>query len=288
VRNTTFDELPQELRDAVAAHTGGFGEFTSATVGNHAEVAGALRTGSDQIFIKGTRLIPDEHWGGAEAWSLRNEAAVLPFVKPYAPELLWQIEAAGWLLLGFEYIDGRHADYAPGSPDLDAVADVIDGLEAVECPATVRMRVEQRYTALSDDAAVLAGSSLLHCDLNPANVLITRGGAQVVDWAFASRGAAWLEYGYLLPWMLRDGHTPGQAETWMTRFPIWKDADPGDVAMFAGFLARQWSRRDMDGAEPWVREYAALVSKWAEHRSKVRARKTAVQPAPDWLARCVL
>lgn len=271
MRNTTFGELSREVRDAVADHAGSLGEFTSASDGNHAELAGVLRTGSDRIFIKGTRLIPEQHWGGAEAWSLRNEAAVLPFVKPYGPELLWQVEAGGWLLLGFEFIDGRHADYAPGSPDLDAVADVISGLALVECPAVVRMRVEQRYTALSEDAAVLGGPSLLHCDVNPENVLITRDGVRVVDWAFASRGAAWVECGFLLPWMLRDGHSPEQAEAWLTQFPAWEDANAEHLDLFAGFLARQWTRRDVEGAEAWVHEYAETTRRWAEHRGALAA-----------------
>lgn len=246
-------------------------EFTSATNGNHAELAGVLRTGSEQVFVKGTRLIPEQHWGGAEAWSLRNEAAVLPFVKPYGPEVLWQVETEGWLLLGFEFIDGHHAVYAPGSPDLDAVADVITGLGSIECPAVVRMRVEQRYTALSEDAAVLGGASLLHCDLNPENVLITRDGLRVVDWAFASRGAAWVECGFLLPWMLRDGHSPEQAEAWMTQFPAWKNTDAEHIGLFAGFLARQWMRRDVEGAEAWVHEHAKTTRRWAEHRGALTA-----------------
>lgn len=264
-RTTTFAELPDEAREAITSHVGPVTEFLSASVGNHADVAGELRTAPGRVFIKGTRLL-DEPWGGGEAWSLRNEAAVNPHVQPYAPELLWQVEAGGWLILGFEYVAGRHADYAPGSADLDAVAEVVAGLAALDCPPAVRLRVEQRYTGLSPDAAVLAGDRLLHCDLNPANVLITASGARVVDWAFTSRGVAWLECGFMVPWLMRDGHTPGQAEAWTDQFATWKQADTGHVDLFASLLAQQWAKRDVDGAEPWVREYAALVQGWSEYR----------------------
>jgi hypothetical protein len=266
VRNTTFDELPASVRDVIAGHSGELKGFTAASVGNHAEIAGVLRTDRGRVFVKGARLLP-EQGGGAEAWSLRNEAAVNPHVRPYAPDLLWRVETDGWLLLGFEHIDGRHADYRPGSPDLDRVADVIEGLRLVPCPDVVRLKVEDRYTAPEPGASALAGSSLLHCDLNPSNVLITSDGtARVVDWAFCSRGAGWLEYGFLLPWMLRDGHSPEQAEQWLSRLDGWTLAETGLVDLFAGALARAWTRRDVEGAPEWVREYAAVVRAWNDYR----------------------
>ena len=113
---------------------------------------------------------------------------------------------------------------------------------------------------------MLAGDRLVHCDLNPANVLMTANGARVVDWAFTSRGSVWLECGFVIPWLMRDGHTPGQAEAWADQFAVWKQADAGHIDLFAGFLSRQWAKRDVDGADPWVKEYAGLVRQWDEFR----------------------
>jgi Ser/Thr protein kinase RdoA (MazF antagonist) len=174
--------------------------------------------------------------------------------------------------LGFEFIDGRHADYAPGSPDLDTVAGVVTGLGSIDCPAVVRMRVEQRYTSLGEDVGVLAGASLLHCDINPENVLITPDGrARLVDWAFTSRGAAWLELGFLLPWLLRAGHSAHAAEVWLSRFPAWTTADSEHIDLFASLLSRRWSERKGSGVA-WIDQYVELTAAWAEHR---------LQPAPS-------
>ncbi len=79
-----FNELPTAVREAVADHTGQVNDYSSAPNGNHAQIAGTLHTEHGRVFIKGTRLLPDQHWGGPEAWSLRNEAAVIPYARPYA------------------------------------------------------------------------------------------------------------------------------------------------------------------------------------------------------------
>ena len=278
MRTMTFDELPPDVRGAVVEQTGSVTDFVPAPVGNHAEIAGVVRASGGWVFVKGTRLMPGEAWGGAEAWSLRNEAALVPHASPFAPDLLWLVETEGWLVLGFEQIDARHASYRPGSPDLELVAGVVEGLSGLVCPDVVRLRVEGRYLGLDPAASVLAGDCLVHCDLNPSNVLITDdGGVRVVDWAFGSRGAGWVELGFLLPWMVRDGHSFHQAEAWLTaRFGTWKTvAGDGRADLFASLLTRAWARRDVPGADAWVREYAGIVRAWNAHRHGV------VEPASD-------
>lgn len=274
---TLFNELPTAVREAVADHTGRVNDFGSASVGNHAEIAGTLHTERGRVFVKGTRLLSGQPHGGGEAWSLRNEAAVVPHARPYAPDLLWQVETAGWLLVAFEHVEGRHPRYHPGSADLEPLAAVVAGLCELPCPDAVRLRVEDRYRAQDSAAQALAGLAMLHCDLNPSNVLVTpTGDVRVVDWAFCSRGAAWLECGFLLPWLLRDGHTPEAAEAWLDRFPAWKQADPTIIDLFASWLATAWTRRDVPGAAPWITEYAGITRTWAAHRhnrSTTRTRK---------------
>jgi hypothetical protein len=272
VREITLNELPSAVRQAAEKHTGSLAGVVPARAGNHAQIAETWHSADGgRVFVKGTRLIGGQAHSGAEAWSLRNEAAIVPHARPYAPELLWRVETDGWLLLGFEHIDGRHADYSPGSPDLELVAEVVAGLGSLRCPDVVLSRVEDRYMRLSREAQVLAGDRMLHCDLNPANVLITSAGARVVDWAFCSRGTQWLEAGFMVPWMIRDGHTPAQAEEWTTRFDSWKAAaeGAGQVDLFAGLLSQAWTARDVDGAAPWVKEYAGVVQAWNDHRQGV-------------------
>ncbi|MBW8803536.1 MAG: phosphotransferase [Catenulisporales bacterium] len=263
VRSTEFGELPPSVLERVAEVAGKVVEFIPAEFGNHADVAGELRTSGGRVFVKGARLVPDQTGGGAEAWSLRNESAILPSVRPYAPELYWQVETDGWYLVGFEFINGRHADYTPNSPDMEPVGAVVEHLSKSECPPAVRLRVEDRYSALDARASVFAGPGLLHCDLNPTNVLIgTDGSARVVDWAFCSRGASWLELAFLVPWLLREGHTPETAESWLSQFPLWKAADPWHVDLFVSLLDRAWTRRNVEGAPAWISEYSGLVQAW--------------------------
>ena len=55
-------------------------------------------------------------------WMHRNESKINPYLPAQMPRLHWQVEASGWLMLGFEYVAGRHPDLSPGSPDLSSVA----------------------------------------------------------------------------------------------------------------------------------------------------------------------
>jgi hypothetical protein len=60
-----------------------------------------------------------------------------PHVLPVSARLRWHIEdVAGWNLLGFDYVAGRHADYTPGSPDLAKVIATIRRLGQIHCPTT--------------------------------------------------------------------------------------------------------------------------------------------------------
>ena len=265
---TAFVDLPVEVLAELADLAGPLEEFVPAPFGNHADVAGEMRTSRGRAFIKGARLHADQRGGGAEAWSLLNEAEVLSAVRPHAPELLWRFDAAGWRIVGFEFVNGRHADYAPGSADLDLVAAAVEDLAERECPPSVKLRVQNRYKALDDRAEVFAGAGLVHCDLNPENVLITADGAvRIVDWAFVSQGAPWLDFAFMVPWMLRAGHTPESTESWLGRFPLWKGADPEHVGLFASLLDQTWSRRNVEGAPAWLVEYAGLVRVWRESRT---------------------
>lgn len=268
---TAFADLPAEVLAKLDDLAGPVDEFIPAALGNHADVAGEMRTSRGRAFIKGARLHADQRGGGAEAWSLQNESAALSAVRPHAPELLWQFDMAGWRIVGFEFVSGRHADYTPGSPDLDLVAATVEDLATRECPPSVKLRVQDRYAALDARAEVFAGASLVHCDLSPDNVLITPDGAvRIVDWAFVSRGAPWLDFAFMVPWMLRAGHSPQSAESWLAGIPLWKGADPEHVDLFASLLDQAWTRRNVEGAPAWLVEYASLVRTWREVRSSRR------------------
>jgi Ser/Thr protein kinase RdoA (MazF antagonist) len=130
------------------------------------------------------------------------------------------------------------------------------------------MAVERRWASVADSIGPLAGDALLHTDLNSDNFLITGDGrAYLVDWAFAARGAAFVELGLLIPWLLKAGHTPRQAEAWVAQFPSWADADPAHIDLFSVAFAARWAQHtSRENPEDWVLLHAELTRRWAEHR----------------------
>ncbi|WP_433469559.1 hypothetical protein [Spirillospora sp. CA-128828] len=262
-----WTDLPFEVLDGIEAHTGPIHRTEPAPAGNHADIASNVDTASGRLFVKAARKVSPEK-DGPEVRSLRNEARILPHVTEFAPRLHWTVEAGGWLVLGFEHVDGRHADYTPGSPDLEILAKTLHALQATPCPEIVQMQVERRWETVTEDVSPMAGTALLHTDVNAENLLITPDGrAVLVDWAFASRGAAWVELGLLLPWLLKAGHTPAEAADWVTEFPSWAQADPADVDLFSTAFAERWRRHAERNPAEWVALHADLTRRWAEfHR----------------------
>ena len=57
---------------------------------------------------------PAPCYGPAPRWQQGGLSA-----RDIFPALLSHFDEAGWNLLGYHYAPGRHADYSPGSPDLD-------------------------------------------------------------------------------------------------------------------------------------------------------------------------
>ncbi|WP_141581323.1 phosphotransferase [Actinomadura sp. WMMA1423] len=259
-------DLPPEVLGTIEAHTGPIRKVEPAPAGNHADVAATVHTAGGRVFIKAARKVAADT-DGPEVRSLRNEARIVPHMNEFAPRLHWTVDAGGWLALGFEHVDGRHADFAPGSPDLDLLAKTVHALQVARCPEVVRMRVERRWESVAEDVSPMSGAALLHTDVNAENLLITPDGrAVLVDWAFASRGAAWVELGLLLPWLLKAGHSPAGAADWLARFPSWTAADPADVDLFSAVFAERWRRHAERDPAAWVVLHADLTRRWAKFR----------------------
>lgn len=113
-----------------------------------------------------------------------------------------------------------------------------------------------------------AADTLLHCDLNPANLLIADDGTvRVVDWAFVARGPGFIELARLIPWLLKAGHGPAQAEEWVTRFPSWTATDPAHIDVYARAFAGRWRANIETNRARWALEHAEAAQRWADHRS---------------------
>lgn len=157
-----LDRLPASARAAVEQHTGPLLTVVEASEGFNSEFAARVTSATGTWHIKG--LCTDH----PRAWTQCREATIAPFLTGVAPALRWRVETAGWDLLGFEALDGHHADYAPGSADLPEVAALLCRLGESPCPDIELRRAEQRlerYTADPDDLRFFAGGHLLHTDL---------------------------------------------------------------------------------------------------------------------------
>ncbi|MFV2173048.1 hypothetical protein ACFHW2_24815 [Actinomadura sp. LOL_016] len=262
---TDWTDLPEGLRREIEAETGTIDRVEPAAEGNHADIASTLHTVDGRVFVKVARKLVDGD--GPEVMSLRREASVNPAVYEFAPRLRWQVESGEWLALGFEHVEGRPADFSPGSPDLEVLAKTVHAIQDTRCPDAVRMSAERRWQRYADDVTPLAGDALLHTDLNEENIVISPDGrAHVVDWAFVTRGAAWLEPALLMPWLLKAGHDPEAADTWASQFPAWSQAPAADVDMFTAAFAEQWRTAAGKRHDAWVRLHAELTGRWAAHR----------------------
>lgn len=173
-------------------------------------------------------------------------------MQAVAPQVLWHIEAAGWSLVAFEHINGRQADFTPTSADIPLVVDALESLGAIPC-ADLPLRVaEQRWSAYLEDPSMLGhlrGDALLHTDFNNQNVLIADGRARFVDWAWATRGAPWLDPALSVIWLIAaGGHDPAQAESWAARTTAWHTAPTPALNAFADANANLW--REIAGDNP--------------------------------------
>ncbi|MEU7182325.1 MULTISPECIES: aminoglycoside phosphotransferase [Streptomyces] len=260
-----WTDLPTTTRDAVAARTGPVYAAETADKGLNSEIAATLDTRTGRVFVKGLRC---DH---PRVWTQQREANINAYVAPLAPRLLWTINDGEWNLLGFEHLDGRPADYRPGSDDLPLVAEAITTLSRVHAPAEVELKqIEQRLADCvdcPDDAALLRGDTVLHTDWTPDNVLIVDNAARVVDWAWPTRGAAWIDAACWVIWLVSAGHTPKDAELWAARTPAWSTAAPYALDVFATAQQRLWAGIAADNPETaWKQSLADAAQQWLAYR----------------------
>ncbi|MEU9074355.1 phosphotransferase [Kitasatospora sp. NPDC048538] len=235
-----------------------------------------------------------------------NEAAInrgLATQVP-APRMLDSWTAGGWLLMAFDDISGGHL--GPGSTDLPAVIRLLDQLPKAVDPSPIpdappvadlvhggglhgwrliandpthldpwsARHLEQLAAIEHDWPANSAGSCLLHADLRADNMLMHNGNALAIDWAYLNQGAAWIDPAFLLPQLIRAGHTPSEAEALMTQVTSWRNAPPAAITSFAAALGGYWersSRLPAPPGAPYLRAYqaemAAVARRWLAHRT---------------------
>lgn len=259
-----FDELPSGARTAIEAETGPILKIENITTGLNSSLSARAHTIGGAVFLKGLRT--DHRW----VWTQQREADINPYVTPLAPALLFHVIADGWDVLGFETIDGHHADYSPGSPDLPKVSDALRELASLPCPDIELRHAEQRlasYVPHPADADVFKGNALLHTDWNSHNVLIAGHRAHLVDWGWATRGAAWLDPAHWIIWLIAAGHTPVSAEKSVALLPAWTLAPPRAVDVFTHASANLWEEIAGSAPDDWTTNLLDATRLWQQHRN---------------------
>ena len=273
MQRTDWEDLGRDVRDLILAQAGPVLAARTLPAGLNSQLAVVLHTATGQVFVKGLRT---DHPGVVRQ---HREAMINPHVLPLATQLRWQAEGAGWNLLAFDYLpNARHADYTPRSADLPAVVHALNQLQQIPCPDLPLKRAEQRWAAyLYDDAAagLLAGDTLLHTDFNPLNVLMDSGTARIIDWAWPTRGAAFIDPACFLLRLMLSGHTAAQAQAWAAQCDSWASTPDNAISAFALACARLYAEIAQQDPQPWKQRLAAAAQKWAQHRPRARGASLA-------------
>jgi hypothetical protein len=260
---TGWNELPDQVRIAIEVQAGAVHYVDTISSGLNASFTACLYTDTGLTFAKGV--------SGDQAAAQRREAGINRNVQPIAPRLLWEVESANWHILGFEHLDGRVADLSPGSTDLPGVAGVLDQLAELKAPHNSCRRIEDRWADAAQCAGVaaelLAGEHLLHTDLNPHNILITDTETRIVDWSWPTLGAAWIDTACAALWLIAEGHTPADAESWASKRAMWAATTPEQIDVFTTINAVLWGQ--IAEAEPrfWKRNLHEAARAWATYRA---------------------
>jgi aminoglycoside phosphotransferase (APT) family kinase protein len=236
-----------------------------------------------RVFVK---AMDADAWP-EEATTHRTEAAItaaLPATVP-APQFLGSFDNGHWVVLAFADIDGAEPPQPWNPTDLGRVVTAVRQLARAVTPSPIALprehprlggwselgRDPSRRTQLSDHSrwaadniarlirleeeglAAAQGSSLVHFDLYPHNILLTPRRVLFVDWPHARLGAPAVDLVIVLSSAAADGIDPepilgNHAET--------ADLKPGTIdailAAHAGFLLNGGLSPAPPGLEPVI------------------------------------
>ncbi len=295
-------DLPPHVRDGV-------GDVLGSPVVRADSQAGGFSPGSaDRVvtatgrraFVKAVGPEPNAHSPQLHRREGRVSAGLPPSLP--VPRLLGTVDDGGWVALVLEEVDG-HQPALPWRPaDVAAVLDALAALAAGATPCPVpdlpaaadalredfagfdRLAADGvRLPALGElrglarrGVASLGGDTLAHADLRADNVLLTAGGAVLVDWPHACRGPVWLDALLLLVEVERyGGH---DVDALLATSPTTRDADPGELtAVLAGLAAYflDGARRPAPPGLPTLREFQRVQGEallaWVRRRAGLAA-----------------
>ena len=189
-----------------------------------------------------------------------------------SPALLWHFDEAGWNVLGYEYADGRHADYSPGSPDLDRLVQLMEALSAIKVldDAGPFKRAEDRWRPYLDDpeaVTVFAGQYSPTLTGHRTTCWSRPHRAWLIDWAWPTLGAAWTDPAcWILRLMASGGHTVARGRTASLPPTRLQAADPAHIDLFAAANVRLWDEIAQSSTSAWTMKMAQAAKSWSAYR----------------------
>ena len=97
-------------------------------------------------------------------------------------------------------------------------------------------QARQRWAAYVDrkaDLDLLDGDALLHTDFNPLNILLGPDRTWIIDWAWPTGGAAFIDAACFLIRAMAADHNASPAEVLAAQCPGWSQASPAAIDVFA-------------------------------------------------------
>jgi hypothetical protein len=210
---------------------------------------------------------------------------VLPGSVPHA-RLLSAYDDGTWVALVLEDVAGRHPGVPWSETDTALVADALDAVSARRAPqdlpefaatgavldawdvvaaepGCVPPELAARLPEMLEHQRVArgctAGDRLVHWDVRADNVLVRDGQVVLLDWAWACRGAGWLDT-LTLALELRIQGGPDADELLASR-PLTRDVAPEQLAALVACLAGFWAERAGRPAPPGL----PTIRAWQEH-----------------------
>ncbi|GAA4236570.1 hypothetical protein GCM10022254_46550 [Actinomadura meridiana] len=252
-----------EFASLIRQYTGDVGHVRPSELGTMSDLTALVECEAGPFFIKAVRNKP-----GGRRDSLVRERLINPHVRPLSPSLLWHTQDDDWIALGFEVVEGRPADFGRNSPELPGIVDALNQIADLPLPEIALDWTETRWDSYANpqDLEHFRGDALLHADINIFNLMV--GDALwVVDWAWPTRGAAFIEPALFAVQLIAEGHTADSAESWAAGCVSWVDADPEAIDAFALANQRMWD--DLSGRAPdrrWMKTMAGAAHEWTAHR----------------------
>ncbi|WJV46527.1 protein kinase [Streptomyces flavofungini] len=260
-----MDDLPDpHFRELIHPHTGDVTRVRRPASGFSSDYAAIIHAEHGQFFVKGMFNDP-----GARLESLTKERDIAPFVQSVAPQLMWSVDGEGWVILGFEVVDGRMASFDPGTTDLPAVIEALNHIAKIPVPTVALDWIEERWDTFADnesEAELFRGATLLHTDINPSNIMIGTDRTWVVDWSWPTRGAGFIDPATLVVQLISGGHTPAYAESWAAQCHAWEAADPKALDAFAKAMWRLYRQRAIDFQAEWLGAMEEAAHTWVRYR----------------------